>query len=164
MTEAASQAQEHFMAAEREHEATELKARLAAAQARKVAAQASQRSELDTLREQVEAEEREARNAEAIADAERKLGRRGVYFDVVTVPDGRIVVLKRPHPAAYKAFSELDKPTVDATHELVRPCVEFPGKGEFDTIIDEQFPAVLDACGIKVLGLAGMRRVELGKK
>lgn len=145
-------------------EAAELTERLEAARKRRsVAAAQLAHSELEELKARVEAEERAARNEAAVAEAVAKHGAMGVKLDVVDVPDGRIVIVKRPHPVAFKAFQDLERVTVEETEKLVRPCVEFPDKAEYDALADE-YPGVVSTAAIKVCALAGVRKVELRGK
>jgi len=149
---------------EMSEEMAALHTRLDAARAqREAAAEASKPSELVAFRMRVEAEERAARNEAALAAAVAKHGAVGVQIDVVEVPDGRIVIVRRPHAALYKAFQDLDKVTFEEAEKLVRPCVEYPDKGEYDAITDA-YPGVVNSGSIKVCGLAGMRRAELKGK
>lgn len=161
MTEAALDTQDPIFTA-RAAEAEELRARLEAAQARRAAA-TPKPDEIAQLRERVELEERAARNDEAVADAIAKHGKEGVSWARIAVPDGRLILVKRPNPVAVKAFLDLEKITVEETERLVQPCVIFPSVSEYNTIGDE-FPGVVQTCGVRVCGLAGMRKAELTGK
>lgn len=141
-------------------EAADLEARLRAASDAQAAAKAVLEPEgLEALRERVEAAELEARNASALAEAVKKHGKIGVEIDYETAPDGRIVIVKRPHPAAFKRFQDLERVTVEETEQLVRPCVVYPDHGAYDTLAD-RCPGIVSACAVRVSQLAGVRKVE----
>lgn len=143
-------------------EIDELKARLAAAGARKAATIVAV-SEEDQLRAQVTAAELAAKNAEAIAAAEKAEGPRGKRIVVVDCEDYGVVIVKRPHPVAWRKWSELDpaKVTTDDFETLVRPCVIYPdvNGGALDKVLDD-LPATIGRLAGAVTHLAGARKDE----
>lgn len=71
----------------------------------------------------------------------------------------RMVVVKRPNHLHYKRFVDKGKTTSEELLKLVRPCVLYPDKAEFDRILEEE-PAALVRCADAVCFLAGMRKEE----
>lgn len=141
-----------------------LKERQAAARARKRAAE-ERREAMRSARElpaEVEADEIEARDEEAIADAEEKHGSIGKKIRVIRTELG-CVILKRPHPASYKKFRDKAETDTVAFEKLVRPCVVYPDAVALDLILDE-LAGVLDRCANAVVELAGFRQKEAGPK
>lgn len=164
MNEEAAKMAEEEISLEDASQREELIARLDAARAKRAAAaKALERSDLEELRDRVAAEERAARNETAIAAAKAKLGGQGSHFEVVPVPDGRIVIVKRPHPAALKAFLDLEKVTYEESEKFVRPYVEFPDKAEYDRITDE-FSGIVGSAAMRCAELGGVRKLELRGK
>lgn len=135
--------------------------RLTAARARLAAAEKAIAA-ADTAQAVARAEQ-EADNAVAIAEATAKHGRRGVKFEVVPVPDGRIVIVTRSHPATFKRLTELETITFEEAEKFVRPCVVHPVPADWDTLSGEM-PAVVLRASAAIGVLMGTRRTEQASK
>jgi hypothetical protein len=133
----------------------DLKARLAAAREAKAAAEA-RRAEPEDLEAEVVLAEREAREAEALADAEREHGKANVA--AVTTRMG-LVIVKRPHTVSFKKFQDDSKFDTTSLERFVRPCRVYPDVIAFDRILDEQ-PGVLAQLADRCAYLAGARKAE----
>ena len=146
-------------------EASELRARIAAARDKRKALAAAEapRRELATLTREAELEERGAADDAAIAKAERELGKRNVDWATCDTAIG-VVILRRPNGVAFKKFQDTPgKPTTLVLEELVQPCVCHPPVGEWNKALDIT-PGVLMQAADRVCELAGIRQAEqLGK-
>jgi hypothetical protein len=147
------------------NELAELRARLAAAQEAKAdAEEAAKPTDEEALLAAVVKAELEATNAKARADAIKAHGPLGVKIqDVPVLVDGRMVIVKRPHPAALTKFLELANMTSEEQNMLVSPCVVYPSKSAFQSLIEE-LPGVLGSCTVAVCKLGGVQRTELAGK
>jgi hypothetical protein len=139
-----------------------LEERLAAARERKRLAdeQRERAADAASLLAEVEAAEREASDAEAIAKATAEHGA-GKIATIAT--ELGVVIVKRPHPAHYKRFRDKGETKSADLEQLVRPCLVHPDASRFDQILNEQ-PATLDRCADQVVTLAGFRGKELSGK
>lgn len=118
--------------------------------------------EAERLREQIERERRELEQERAIAAAEAKHGKLGVAIGAVKTRLG-VVILRRPHVAAFRKFQEIAEPKMVDVEAFVRPHVLEPSRETFDRWNDE-LPALLVSCA-KVLGtLAAGAATELAGK
>ena len=140
----------------------ELEDRLTAARERRRAAEAERESlvEQHALVAQVEAEERAALDAEAIAKAELDFG--ATKIGIVKTDLGCVIV-KRPNPVLYKRFRDKESAKTQDLESLVRPCLVHPDATRFDAILEEQ-PATLDRVADRVVYLAGFRAKEVSGK
>ena len=111
---------------------------------------------------EVETEEIEARDEEAIANAEEKHGPVDQKIRVVRTELG-CIILKRPNPVHYKRFRDKAEQDTEAFEKLVRPCVVYPDGVALDLILDE-LAGVLDRCANAVVALAGFRQKEAAPK
>src|SRR5690606_3881381 len=93
-------------------------------------------AEAERLREQVERERRELEQERAIAAAEAKHGKLGAAIGAVKTRLG-VVIMRRPHVAAFRKFQELAQPTMADVEQFVRPHVLEPNRDEFDRMSDE---------------------------
>jgi len=143
-------------------ESKELETRLAAARERRRAAEAKREQTASALSTQamVEAEERDAADAEAIAKAEEEIGERRIA--VIRTELGAVIV-KRPNPVLYKRFRDKESAKTQDLEMLVRPCLVHPPFARFDAMLEEQ-PAVLDRVADRVVFLAGFRGKEVSEK
>jgi hypothetical protein len=154
-------------------EATQLRARIAAAKLARDAADASaaELRELEALRAEADAAERAARDAEALARLERE---HGDVLDPKTLVGakgklaghrsaGGLILLKRPDPGKFKQFQDLETTKREDLASLVYPCRVHPSDAEFDKIL-EQWPATLTNLADRVAHLAGARKSELTGK
>lgn len=140
--------------------------------ARKLAEVRAKRAALDEARARAETEretrdalEREERalaDAEALAAAEREYGPEGRKIRAVETPLGLIIV-KRSGNAAYRRFMDASKATTDEAERLVKPCVVYPSRAEFERITDE-YPALWVRLAGALTLLAGHRNTELQEK
>ena len=144
-------------------EAAELQARIAAARARTSATEAARPDPMiASLRVEAEAAERAALNAEAITRATCELGAEGRHFLAVDTDQG-VIIVKRPHSAVFRRFSDLDAPKHLDVEQLVKPCVTHPDRSRLDTMLEEQ-PAILNRLALAVGRLAGARAQDLAGK
>jgi hypothetical protein len=112
-----------------------------------------------------------AKERRALADDEARAAARksegaGKYAVVegIGAASHDIVILKRPHAAAFKAFQDKEGAKLDDIEALVKPCVIYPDAAAFDRLVTTEQPAVLVRCAEAVCYLAGARRsTELGK-
>lgn len=140
--------------------------RLAAVKAKRRALLEAEKAESDSkaITDAIAAEERAFKDETAIAAAKRKLGKSMVVIRDVGAKDFDIVILKRSHAAAFKAFQDKDAFKLDDVEDLVMPCVEYPAKDAFSKLITHDAPMVLTRCAEGVAYLAGMRKsTDLGK-
>jgi len=138
--------------------------------ARKLAEVRAKRAAIDDARARAEVEretsdalEREERalaDAEALAAAEAQYGRNKIR--AVETPLGSII-LKRSGNAAYRRFMDASKATTDEAERLVKPCVVYPSRAEFERILDE-YPALWVRLAGALTKLAGHRNDELQEK
>lgn len=139
----------------------ELKERLAAAKQRlRIAEVSREQTEQQALLAQVETEERNAADAEALARAEEEIGANKI---AVVHTDLGCVIVKRPNPIHYKRFRDKESAKTQDLDQLVRPCVVHPTLARFDAILEEQ-PATLDRVADRVVYLAGFRAKEVSTK
>jgi len=144
-------------------EAASLEERLAAARTRTREANAKRDAleEERTLLEQVEAAEHEARDTEAIANAEAEHGAHKISA-IKTKRNGSVIV-KCPHPIVYKRFRDKGDAKTTDLEKLVRKCLVYPNAGRFDTILEDE-PATLDRAANACVELAGFRLKEVSGK
>lgn len=139
---------------------------------------AALRAKRQALRNAQDAETATRATADAIAKERRALGddearaaaRKAHAPGTFAVVEGvgaashDIVILKRPHAAAFKAFQDKEGAKLDDIEALVKPCVVYPEAAVFDRLVTTEQPAVLVRCAEAVCYLAGARRsTELGK-
>lgn len=140
------------------HDDDDLDARLAAAQAEFEAIEREReaRARADEKRRRVEALERDARDARAIAKAEEEIG--VGRFAVIKTELGAVIV-KRPHHMHYRRFINLAEPKSDDATRLVLTCLVHPSRAQFDALIEE-LPAVPVIAASAVVDLAAGRKVS----
>lgn len=142
-------------------------ARLAALKAKRRQLQEAEKAVADekAVGEAIAFEERALRDETAIADAKRKLGAKNiVVIRDVGAKDFDVVIVKRSHAAAFKAFQDKEGFKLDDVEELVSPCVVYPASDAFSKVITHDAPLVLTRCAEGVAYLAGMRKTtDLGK-
>lgn len=117
------------------------------------------------LEKQVALEERALRDDEARAKARREFGPDG-YAVITGVGDRTcdIVILKRAHAAAFKAFQDKPESKLDDIEALVEPCVVYPDRARFNALHMGPQPGLLLRACEAVFYLAGVRKsAELGK-
>lgn len=136
-------------------------AELEAKRAEMAAARAARDAEAE-VREQIEATKREIADAEIIERFEDELGPRGQRWATVSTRHG-VVVVKRPHPATFKAFRDAGKYKSKAVEDLVRPCVAHPDPSGLTSLLND-YPAVLDKLADAVFELAEGRARDISGK
>ncbi len=143
-------------------EASQLRERLARARAqqREVEQKRNEAVELDTLRAEVEREERAASDMQKLAELEQEHGAKRLL--ALETSQGMIVV-RRPNNMLYKRFRDQGDAKTKDLEKLVRPCILHPDLGRFDNMVDEE-PALLDRCANAVVKLAGFRAKEVSGK
>lgn len=122
--------------------------------------EARREARLRAARAQKELDEtrRARKEAEKLEELEGIHGELDKGLRRVDTDEGMIVV-KRPNHLHYKRFVDKGKTTTEELSKLVRPCVVYPDKAEFDRILEEA-PAALVRCADAVCWLAGMRKEE----
>ena len=125
------------------------------------AAKAADEATADAIRK----EERALRDDEARAKARAEHGKDCIATVTgVNAPSFDCVIVKRPNPAAFKAFQDKDGVNGEVLEALVGPCVVYPTRSEFDKLITFEQPGVLVRVSEAVCYLAGVRKSsELGK-
>ena len=143
---------------------TEQQARLTALKAERAELEAAREAKLveREASDELEREERAIRELKALEKLEEEHGPIGKKWDRVDTFEGMICV-KRPHPATWKKFAELDKVKSEDADRFVRPCRIYPDVPEFNRLIEEE-PAALIRCATKCCELAGLRRSEIQGK
>lgn len=139
-------------------------ARLAEVRARRAAIDDA-RARAEAAREataRLEREERALADAEALAAAEAQHGPEGKRIRAIETPMGLIIV-RRAGNASFRRFMDSAKATTDEAERLVRPCVVYPSRTEFDAILDE-YPALWIRLAGAITKLAGHRAEELAEK
>jgi hypothetical protein len=141
--------------------------KLAALKARRKAladaAEAERLAQADT--EAIRLEERGLRDDEARAAARREHGTANIATVTGVGAKGfDCVIVKRAHPAAFKAFQERDGFKLDDLEKLVEPCIVYPPLSEFSSFATHEQPGVLTRVAEAVFWLMGVRKsAELGK-
>ena len=142
----------------------DLQAKLDAAQKRADDAQEAraQAKSQQELIDRIAKVERECIEIETLSKLEAELGLEGKAIKKVETSVGMIVV-KKPNHLLYKRFLDSDKLDTTVANKLVRSCIVYPSKEEFDKIMEEE-PHAIMRCANAVCELAGVRRDEvLGK-
>lgn len=99
----------------------------------------------------------------AIMKAEAELGTQGVHFGCVTVPDGRVLILKRVAYARHREFQEKTDTSTDDLEGLVEEHVYYPEFKAYDRM-QEEFPGLLQVCAKVLAKLSGALAEEAAKK
>jgi hypothetical protein len=124
----------------------------------KLAAAKIERDNEELFLAQIEAEERGLADDKAIAEAEEKYGPIGKKIAVVPTDLGAVIV-KKPHHVLFKRFQDSQEATHEEFEKLIRPCVVYPDRARFDTLLEE-LPAstirIANACAV----LAGVKMKE----
>lgn len=118
-----------------------------------------------TPEEQVAIAERALAADKALDELEQKHGKIGVCIQIVRLDDerdGRAVILKRPNMTVFRRYQDGDNESKDVDN-LVRPCVLYPSKAEFDLLVQEN-PFLIVRCGNVCSTLAGVRREDVSTK
>jgi hypothetical protein len=110
------------------------------------------------LEAQLEGETLALRDEQAIAAAELEHGPVGKRIAVIGTDLG-VVIVKRPHAALFRKFQAKGSTKPEDLDQLVRPCLVYPSKAEFDRI-DDELPATMTRCANAVVALAGFRQEE----
>ncbi len=125
----------------------ELKALRDANQATRAAEE--QKTRAAELRAQVLAAKNALRDDPHLAELE---GERGTDYDVVVCRLGA-VALRKPSAAQWKKFQTAKDPR-EGAETMVRGCLLYPSKTEFNSILDDQ-PAALESFAMTCASLAG---------
>lgn len=115
-----------------------------------------------TVSEQLALKRRELKEAKALDEREREFGAVGKEIDIVHSDVGAVIV-KRPTMTVYRRFQDSGKTETKDYEQLVRPCILYPSRAEFDQLI-EQRPMLLVHCADACIALAGLRASEIRKK
>lgn len=134
----------------------EIKAQLEAIQAKRDAIEEAraQRGKL-SLKEQLALEQRRLAEDEKFAELAQEHGQdRLAMVRPEQRPDIGAVIVRRPHLAVYRRFQESGKADFKTFDGLLRPCILYPSKAEFDRLCEEM-PALHNQCCDAVVRLAG---------
>lgn len=133
---------------------------------RKALLEAREERQKLTPEEQVAIAERVLAAEEALDALEAKEGKIGVHIQIVRIDDdndGRAIILKRPIMQVFRRYQDSGKTDSEDLEKLVRPCLLYPTKPEFEQIIKD-LPFVLHRCSNVVATLAGVRREDVAGK
>lgn len=154
-------------------EVAALRARIAKARAATEAIKEAEapRRELESLKLEAEQAEREVRDEEALAKAERETGdivdRKTLMGTKGKIAAHRsaagLVIINRPDAVKFKAFQDLEGTKREDLEALIFPCRRYPSAEEFDRIL-ETYPATLTNLADRAAHLAGARKSELSGK
>ncbi|MEM9075162.1 MAG: hypothetical protein AAGE52_42080 [Myxococcota bacterium] len=141
----------------------EYEKRMKEAANRKAAAEAKRReaAEAKGKAEALDRMEREAKEAEAIAELEAEHG-----ADRIAVVRTRVgcVVVKRPHAVTYKKFRDVGSFKFAALEQLVATNLLYPAlRSDLDKITQQQ-PAVIEKAAGAIIRLAGYHTEEVTEK
>jgi hypothetical protein len=142
----------------------QLKAQLEALQAKREAIEAARlEREKPSLQEQVAIEQRRLTEDEKFDELSQQHGKLIEMVRPEDRPDVGAVIVKAPHLATYRRFQESGKADFKTFDALVRPCLLYPSKGEFDALC-EQMPALHTLACNAVVRLAGHRGKDVESK
>lgn len=90
-----------------------------------------------------------------VAEYSAKHGPKGVDWDTVEFPDGRVVIVRKPSRVKYEEWQKTEC-SIAFEHliPLVSPCVEYPSQAELDALLSS-FPAKCSALAAVVNRLGG---------
>ncbi len=117
---------------------------------------------LPTLEEQIALEERRLKETQALADLEAQHGKVGKEIDLVPSDVGAVIV-KRPTMNVYRRFQDSGTNETKDLENLVRPCILYPSRAEFDNMI-ERLPMLLTHVADTCVVLAGLRAKQIKSK
>ena len=125
------------------------------------AAEAAATADAEALR----LETRALRDDEARAKARKDHGKDNIATVTGVGAKGfDCVIVKRSHPATFKAFQEKEGFKLDDLESLVEPCVVYPPLAEFSAFVTHEQPGALTRVAEAVFWLMGVRKsTELGK-
>lgn len=109
-----------------------------------------QKARAADLRAQVLAAKNALRDDPHLVELE---GERGTDYDVVVCRLGA-VALRKPSPVQWKRFQTSKQDPREAAEAMVRACLLYPSKDEFNAILDDQ-PAALESFAMVCASLAG---------
>jgi len=114
---------------------------------------------------EIEALDVQLRNAEAINKFEQELGKQGREIGVIDCEHLGLVIVRKPHAAAWKRFQDTSGKNItsDEVIVFVTPHVVFPTKIEFGQVC-ESMPATPGRCALVLAALAGSRKADLEGK
>jgi hypothetical protein len=110
--------------------------------------------------QEIEKEKRALEQDDALDKAETEHGAKRVRL---VRGDSGAVILKRPHMVTFRKFQDRGTTDSEALEALIKPCILWPTKAEFDALMQEE-PALLQRCANAVCALAGVRVDEVTKK
>jgi transcription initiation factor TFIIIB Brf1 subunit/transcription initiation factor TFIIB len=115
-----------------------------------------------TKAEQLALKRREAKELKALEALEKEHGAVGKEIDIVQSDVGAVIV-KRPTMTTYRRFQDSGKVETKDFEQLVRPCILYPSRAEFDQLVDQR-PMLLAHCADACISLAGLRADQIRKK
>lgn len=117
-----------------------------------IEAKLSQLEDERSARAAAEAEEREVADLEALYKLRVEHGDNVGTLDT----DLGMIAFRRPTSIEFRRFQDRAKFDSESVEKLVRPCVLYPSKTSFDSVLGER-PGVLVELGDLVVGLAQAR-------
>lgn len=143
-------------------EQEKLEAAIADARARREEARAAREAARapDRLREELAIVTRQAEMDEAYDALETEHGAKELRR--IDTEDGRMIVVKRPAPVAFKRFQQ-SKTSVDDCDAFVRTCLVHPSKEAYNELTST-YPAKVVEAANAASELAGIRRKEAAGK
>lgn len=117
---------------------------------------------MPTLEEQLAVEAKRLEAEEKLDELEAQHGRVGKEIQLIESDNG-FVIARRPTMASYRKFQDTKDTDTKDVELLVRPCVLYPSKAEFDRMCEEK-PALLGQVAKVCAELAGLRADEAKKK
>lgn len=112
----------------------------------------------ERLRQELDDTKRASHEAELLEELEAKHGPVGRRIMRIDTDEGMLVVGKA-NDLHYRRFVDRGKTNTEELMKLVRPCLLYPSKADFDRILQE-VPAALVRCADAVCHLAGVRKDE----
>ena len=139
----------------------ELETELKAVRAKRAALEDARTARTEpSIAERLATEKRELAEDEVLDRLAEEHGHK--HIELVRCEYGAVIV-KRPHLATYRRFQDAGKSDTKTYDQLVRPCVLYPSKAEFDALLEQQ-PHLLTRCADAVVRLAGVRTEEVQAK
>lgn len=112
------------------------------------------------IEEEIAIEERRLKEDEEFEKFQVEFGVRNVRLLRF---DSGAVIIRKPHIAAYRKFSDSENVNNEAAEAYVKSCLLYPSKPEFDRIMRD-FPGLLPKCAKHASELAGFRAADIQGK
>jgi len=145
-------------------EEKELLAQLEAAEAERdqKRERVAEKTRTNALRDRIEKAKREAAEAEKLEELIEEHGPLGKLFRVLTTDGGHMIAVKAAPRQIWRRFeSGMDKSS--AREELVRACVIYPSKAEFEDLVNRWPGLILQAVNEITILVTGKQQELTGK-